>query len=46
MIVNETINKEGLHLRREFEDMRDLIEEAANLYGERIAYSFRRNPRR
>ena len=45
MKVNETINKEGLHLRREFDDMRDLIEEAAKLYEGRIAYSYRLNPR-
>lgn len=45
MKVNETMNKEGLHLRREFEDMRDLVEQAANLYGERVAYSYRINPR-
>ena len=45
MKVNETMNKEGLHLRREFEDMRDLIEEAAKLYEGRIAYSYRVNPR-
>ena len=37
MKVNETMNKEGLHLRREFEDMRDLIEQAAILYGEKNA---------
>ncbi len=45
MKVNETMNKEGLHLRREFENMRDLVEEAANLYGEKTAYSYRINPR-
>ena len=45
MKVNETMNKEGLHLRREFEDMRDLVEQAANIYGDRIAYSYRINPR-
>jgi len=45
MKVNSTMNKEGLHLRREFEDMRDLIEQAANLYKEKIAYSYRINPR-
>ena len=45
MKVNETINKEALHVRREFEDMRDLIEEAAKLYEDRIAYSYRVNPR-
>lgn len=45
MKVNETMNKEGLHLRREFDDMRDLIEEAAKLYEGRIAYSYRLNPR-
>ena len=45
MKVNETMNKEGLHLRREFEDMRDLIEQAAILYGEKNAYSYRVNPR-
>ena len=45
MKVNETLNKEGLHLRREFDDMRDLIEEAAKLYEGRIAYSYRLNPR-
>ncbi len=45
MKVNETLNKEGLHLRREFESMRDLIEEAAKLYEGKIAYSYRLNPR-
>ena len=45
MKVNETINKEGLHLRREFSDMRDLIEQAAELYSDRIAYSYKKNPR-
>ncbi len=45
MKVNETLNKEGLHLRREFESMRDLIEEAAKLYDGKIAYSYRLNPR-
>ena len=45
MKVNETMNKEGLHLRREFEDMRDLVEQAAKLYSNRIAYSYRINPR-
>ena len=45
MKVNETLNKEGLHLRREFENMRDLIEEAAKLYEGRNAYSYRANPR-
>lgn len=45
MKVNETLNKEGLHLRREFESMRDLIEEAAKLYEGKIAYSYRLNPK-
>ena len=45
MKVNETMNKEGLHLRREFENMRDLVEEAAKLYEGRNAYSYRVNPR-
>ena len=45
MKVNDTMNKEGLHLRREFDDMRDLIEQAAILYGEKYAYSYRLNPR-
>ena len=45
MKVNETMNKEGLHLRREFSDMRDLIEQAAILYSDRTAYSYKNNPR-
>ncbi len=45
MKVSEKMNKEGLHLRREFEDMRDLIESAAKLYNVKTAYSYRKNPR-
>jgi long-chain acyl-CoA synthetase len=45
MKVNEIMNKEGLHLRREFEDMRDLIENAAKLYDGKTAYSYRKSPR-
>ncbi len=44
MKVNETLNKEGLHLRREFEDMRDLVEQTGELYPKKIAYSYRIKP--
>jgi len=39
------MKKEVLHEKLEFSDMRDLVERAGEMYGERNAYSFRRTPR-
>ena len=44
MIVGEKKNKEALHLKREFSDMRDLIEQVGELYPEKNAYSYRVKP--
>ena len=44
MTVGEIKNKEALHLRREFSDMRDLIENTGDMYAERNAYSYRVKP--
>lgn len=33
-----------LHQKQEFKNMRDLVERAGEMYGERVAYSFRLNP--
>lgn len=37
-------NKHALREKNEFADMRDLVERAAEMYADRIAYSFRKNP--
>ena len=38
------MNKEALHNRIEFTDMRDLVERAAEMYDGKTAYSFRKKP--
>ena len=39
------MRNERLHEKREFENVRALVEFAAEQYGEKIAYSFRPTPR-
>ena len=38
------MNKEALHNRIEFTDMRDLVERSAQMYDGKVAYSFRNKP--
>jgi long-subunit acyl-CoA synthetase (AMP-forming) len=38
------MKKHILHEKQEFKNMRDLVERAAEMYGEKIAYSFKVNP--
>ncbi len=39
------MNKEQLHEKQEFLNIRDLVERAGDMYSDRTAYSFRTNPR-
>ena len=37
-------NKHALHKKNEFADIRDLVERAGEMYPDRCAYSFKKNP--